>query len=127
MANVLGIGGVFFKCENKEKLSQWYKEYLGFNIGEYGGTEFGFSSAPKGGYCVWGPFADDTEYFKPSQKGFMINLMVDDVDAVLLKAGNGGATVMEEKEEGEFGKFGWFVDPEGNKIELWEPNPNFKN
>lgn len=126
MARVLGIGGVFFKCEDKDKLAQWYKNHLGFVISDHGGLEFDLSSAPKGGYCVWGPFAKNTEYFAPSNKEFMINLMVDDVDAVLAKAKQGGAEVMEEKENCEFGRFGWFIDPEGNKIELWEPNPDFE-
>jgi len=127
MAKVLGIGGVFFKCKDKDQLAQWYKDHLGFVLGDYGGTDFEPSSAPKGGYTVWGPFADDTKYFAPSEKEFMINLMVDDVDALLAKVEQGGATVMEEKENSEYGYFGWFVDPEGNKIELWEPNPDYKS
>lgn len=125
MAKVLGFGGIFFKCEDNEKLAGWYRDHLGFLLSDFGGTVFEASKLPKNSYAVWGPFANSTEYFKPSEKGFMINLIVDDVDAVLEKAAKGGATVIEEKEDSEFGRFGWFVDPEGNKIELWKPNPNF--
>ena len=121
MANVLGIGGVFFKCNDRDTLTAWYEQHLGFNIGEYGGTEFRTNTLPDSAYCVWGPFRGDTEYFAPSTKDFMINFMVDDLDGVLARAEAGGATLVGEVEEYDYGRFGWFLDPEGNKIELWQP------
>ena len=126
MAKVLGVGGVFFKCRDKAALGAWYQEHLGMQINEYGGMEFEFKSAPKGGYCVWGPFSDETDYFSPSTKPFMINLIVDNLEAVLKKAQEGGATLVGEIEESQYGRFGWFLDPENNKVELWQPNPDFQ-
>lgn len=121
MANVLGIGGVFFKCKDRAALIDWYERHLGMQHNEHGGIEFSLQAAPKSGYCVWGPFSEDTEYFAPSKKEFMINLMVDDVAGVLKKAQAGGAEIVGEIEQYPYGEFGWFVDPEGNKIEIWSP------
>ena len=121
MAKVLGLGGVFFKCANKEALTTWYSEALGMQLSEHGSIEFSLDDLPAGSYNVWGPFLGDTEYFLPSRKDFMINLMVDDVDGVLERARAGGAEIVAEIEDYDFGRFGWFVDPEGNKIELWQP------
>ena len=76
---------------------------------------------PPEAYTVWGPFKDSTSYFEPSEKEFMINLIVDDLEGALAQAKEGGATIVGEIEEYEFGRFGWFVDPEGTKVELWVP------
>ncbi|NVK23199.1 MAG: VOC family protein [Kangiellaceae bacterium] len=118
---VLGIGGVFFKSKDKDALGQWYKNTLGFDIEPiYGGSSFAFENAPKGAFTVWGPFKQETEYFAPSEKPFMINLMVNDLEACLKQVeANGGMLVGEPMQE-SYGKFAWFIDPEGNKIELWE-------
>jgi len=121
MAQILGLGGIFFKCADRAKLTAWYQEHLGMQLSEHGSIEFFARDLPKGAYAVWGPFVDDTEYFLPSQKEFMINLMVDDVEGVLERARAGSAEIVGEIEEYDFGRFGWFVDPEGNKIELWQP------
>jgi len=123
MGSVLGIGGVFFKCRDRTALADWYRRHLDFKIGEYGGTEFQPANLPSGAYCVWGPFEVGTHYFDPSDKPFMINLIVDDVDAVLARAAGGGAEIVGDIEDHSYGRFGWFVDPEGNKIELWQPVP----
>lgn len=80
---VLGIGGVFFKCKDREALGQWYEKALGFSIDpSYGGTSFPKSNLPKEAYTVWGAFKQETDYFNPSKRDFMINLMVDDVEPV---------------------------------------------
>jgi len=121
MAKALGIGGVFFKCRNRQKLASWYKDYLGLSINELGGSNFDFKKLPGGSYCVWGPFDSTTRYFDPSEKEFMINMIVDDLEGALYQVTEGGAQVVGEIEEYSYGRFGWFVDPEGNKIELWEP------
>lgn len=121
MAKVHGLGGIFFKCKDPKKLGAWYAEHLGINVSEWGSAEFPVTEQPKNGYTVFGPFANDTDYFKPSDKEFMINLMVDDVPGVLEKAIAGGAKPAGEIEEYDYGVFGWFIDPEGTKIELWQP------
>jgi len=120
MANVLGIGGVFFKCRDHDRLIEWYREHLGFEIGEDPGVSFPLARMPAGGFSVWGPFRTTTEYFAPSDKEFMINLVVDDLDGVLARAGAGGAELVGGIEEYPFGRFGWFIDPEGIKVELWQ-------
>lgn len=123
MARVLGIGGVFFKCGDREALTDWYRQHLGLSVSEWGSVEFDLGSLPEGAYSVWGPFDQDTEYFAPSDKQFMINLVVDDVEGLLARVAEAGAEIVGEVEEHDYGRFGWFIDPEGNKIELWEPLP----
>jgi len=121
---VLGIGGVFFRSKDPARLGDWYAEHLGFDIevlGENRGASFFPLEMPKGAFTVWGAFESGTEYFGTSGQGFMINLVVDDLDAALARVTSGGATVLEEREEDDFGRFGWFVDPDGNRVELWEP------
>lgn len=124
MAKVLGVGGVFFKARDPEGLGQWYAEHLGLEVNYPYGATFLPSSTPKGGLTVWGPFKQDTEYFEPSSKAFMFNLMVDDLDGALAQVRAGGADVMDETMDEDYGRFGWFMDPEGNKVELWEPMPS---
>lgn len=126
MVRVLGIGGVFFKCRDKCVLSRWYEKHLGMSLNEYGGKEFDLQEAPAGSYCVWGPFADESVYFQPSDKPFMLNLIVDDLDAALAQVEKAGAELVGEPETSEFGRFGWFLDPEQNKIELWQPDPGYR-
>ena len=126
MKHVLGIGGVFFKADDPEKLAAWYQQHLGLDVEEYGGVTFreeaADESVPKRqAYTVWSPFAADTDYFAPSEKPFMINFRVADLDALLARLRAEGVTVDERTEKSGFGYFGWAMDPEGNKIELWEP------
>ena len=122
MASVLGIGGVFFKCRDPGALLAWYAEHLGFEPeSDHASVSFRPTTVPPGGFTVWGPFKDTTDYFSPSDKPYMLNLMVDDLEGALAQVKAGGAEVMGEIEEYEYGRFGWFVDPEGNKIELWVP------
>ena len=128
MKHVLGIGGIFFKAQDSDKLAAWYKGHLGLEVEEYGGVTFregaGDDPAPKRqAHTVWSPFAADTDYFSPSEKPFMINFRVADLDALLAKLRAEGVTVEERTEKSEFGYFGWAMDLEGNKIELWEPPP----
>ena len=120
MAKVLGVGGVFFKCKDHKALGEWYKEHLGMPFGEYGAS-LKPDTIPEGGMTVWGPFKGETEYFDPSGREFMVNLMVDNLEDALAQVKAGGAQVMDETMDEEYGKFGWFIDPEGTKVELWEP------
>lgn len=126
MKHILGIGGIFFKAHDPAKLAAWYQEHLGLDVEEYGGVTFregaaDDSSPRRQAHTVWSPFAADTDYFAPSAKPFMINFRVADLDALLAKLRAEGVTVDERTEKSEFGYFGWAMDPEGNKIELWEP------
>src|ERR1044072_619051 len=127
MRYVTGIGGVFFKANDPEKLGAWDREHLGRDVGEYGGVTFREGEASAGesprreAYTVWSPFAADTDYFAPSEKPFMINFRVTDLDALLAQLRSEGVEVDDRTEKSEFGYFGWVMDPEGNRIELWEP------
>ncbi|PYJ09965.1 MAG: glyoxalase [Verrucomicrobia bacterium] len=126
MKYVTGIGGIFFKANDPEKLGEWYRKHLGLDVEEYGGVTFREGAAagvlPKRqAYTVWSPFAADTDYFAPSEKPFMINFRVTDLDALLAQLRQEGVEVNEQTQKSEFGYFGWIMDPEGNRIELWEP------
>lgn len=123
MERVLGIGGIFFKARDRAALGAWYRDHLGVPLEEaWGGAVFPWR-AEEGveHHTVWSPFEEDTTYFAPSEKPFMINLIVRDLDAMRAQLLAGGCEVDERVEESEFGRFGWVMDPEGNRIELWQP------
>lgn len=121
MAKVIGLGGVFFKSKDPEALASWYKEHLQMDLSFPNGATFSPQQVPTNGYQVWSPFKEETEYFEPSPQRFMINLMVDNLKSMLEQIKNSGCQVMEETESSEYGEFGWFIDPDGNKVELWQP------
>ncbi|WP_022697088.1 VOC family protein [Euryhalocaulis caribicus] len=123
MAKVLGIGGVFFKCKDPAALAAWYRDHLGFDVTDgWNGTAFQPSKDDAPDLrIVWGPFKQDTDYFQPSGREAMINFRVDDLQGVLEKVRAGGAELAGEIESYDYGRFGWFIDPEGYKIELWQP------
>jgi len=121
MARVLGVGGVFFKSADPEKLCQWYERWLGFKPDPQSGIGFKPSDMPEHSLTVWSAFASSTNYFAPSTKDFMFNLIVDDLQEALAQVQEGSATVVGEIEKYEYGSFGWFMDPDGNKVELWQP------
>lgn len=122
MAKALGIGGVFFKATDPAALAGWYGRWLGIDIDKsFGGTVFHVANLATDAYAVWSPFDAGTRYFEPSDRPFMINLVVDDVDGALAQVAEGGAKLAGEPESSELGRFGWFVDPDGNKVELWQP------
>jgi predicted enzyme related to lactoylglutathione lyase len=120
MAKVLGLGGVFFKSPDPARLRAWYARWLGL-YSEGSSAEFYPDTMPANAYAVWSPFPVATDYFDPSSRDFMVNFVVDDLDEALEQVEAGGAEVMDEIEEAEYGRFGWFIDPDGNKVELWEP------
>jgi len=123
MKRVIGLGGIFFKSSNPAELRDWYKKHLGLNTQEWG-TTFNWKAPDEetGEACsVWNPFKNETNYFEPSQKQFMINYVVHDLDALLEQLKIEGVKIIGDKQESEYGKFGWILDPEENKIELWEP------
>jgi len=118
---VTGIGGLFFKTEDPSKLKDWYKKHLGFNTDDWGCTFWWKDENGNKASTQWSPFKSDTAYFSPSKKDFMFNYRVENLREVLTKLKNEGVTLVGEIEEYEYGNFGWILDPEGNKIELWEP------
>ena len=118
MANVLGIGGVFVKSKDADALRAWYREMLGVEIQEWGGTQF-WSTLTRT-YSVWSAFRAETKYFEPSEREFMINLRVDDLDGLLAHLRDRGARVLDRREDSPDGRFGYVVDPDGTLIELWE-------
>ncbi len=121
MAKVLGVGGVFFKSADPDRLYDWYAEHLGVTKKDEPGVSFQNSAQPAAGYIVWSAFDNDTKYFDPADKQYMFNLVVDDLDGALQQVAKGGAELVGEVEAYDFGSFGWFIDPDGNKVELWQP------
>jgi len=123
MKRVTGIGGMFFKSDDPKKLREWYGNHLGLEINEWGST---FSwidprTPDKKASTQWSPFEKDTKYFAPSDKPFMFNYRVENLVELLKLLREEGVTIVGEIEEASYGKFAWIMDPEGNKIELWEP------
>ncbi len=124
MKRVTGLGGVFFKVKDPKKIGEWYEKHLGIKSEEWGGSIFKWhelNNTDKVATTTWGPFKDDTKYFKPGKKDYMFNYRVHDLDALLKALEEEGVEIVGEVQEYEYGKFGWIMDPEGNKIELWEP------
>ncbi len=118
---VTGIGGFFFKTKEPKKIKDWYNTHLGLNTDDYGCTFWWKDEEGKKCSTQWSPFKEDTKYFEPSKKEFMMNFRVDDLEGLLKVLKKEGVTVVGEIEKYDYGKFGWIIDPEGNKIELWEP------
>lgn len=119
---VTGLGGIFFKCQDPEAIKVWYAKHLGFNNDAYG-TSFEWRHADnsdKKGFSVWSPFKESTTYFEPSKQPFMMNFRVDDLEWLVVELKKEGVVVVDEIEATEYGKFVHVMDPEGNKIELWE-------
>ncbi|AXK71219.1 VOC family protein [Lysobacter sp. TY2-98] len=122
MAGVTGIGGVFFKARDPKALGAWYRDNLGIDVQSWGGAalRWGTPENPSG-TTAWSLFSADTTHFAPSDAPFMINYRVDDLDALLAALRANGCNVLDRTDDSEYGKFGWVIDPEGNKVELWEP------
>ena len=120
---ITGVGGIFFKSDDPKTMRAWYQEKLGLNTNDYGTLfEFRSSTNPEQKeYLQWSPFAKDTKYFEPSSKDFMINFRVDNLEAVLKNLKAQGVEQIGETMHESYGNFAHVMDPEGNKIELWEP------
>ena len=120
---VTGIGGIFFKCKDPENMKDWYGRHLGFKTDEYGAMfEFCSTDNPeRKGFLQWSPFPEKTEYFEPSKKDFMINYRVKNLEKLLEELSKEDVQIIGKIESFEYGKFAHIIDPEGNKIELWEP------
>ncbi|MGB1312402.1 MAG: VOC family protein [Bizionia paragorgiae] len=118
---VTGIGGIFFKTEDPKASKDWYKKHLGFDTDDYGSTFWWKDKAGNDCSTQWSPFKKDSEYFEPSKKDFMFNYRVENLKELLDTLKDEGVTIIGEMQEFEYGKFGWILDNDGNKIELWEP------
>ncbi len=114
---ILGLGGVFIKSPDPDRLKAWYRDVLGLALDDYGVT---FSLAGQAGDQVWSPFAADTTYFAPSIREVMLNFRVDDLDALIVRILAAGGEIQGNMQEEPYGKFAWLVDPDGTKIELWQ-------
>ena len=126
MKRVTGIGGVFFKARDPKALGAWYRTHLGIGVEDWGGAAFRWKGPdnPDGiGTTVWSPFAADTSYFAPSSAPFMINYIVDDIDALLDRLKQEGVKIDPKRMDESYGRFAWIYDSDGNKIELWQPLP----
>ena len=121
MKRVTGIGGIFFKANDPDKLRNWYRLHLGIECEKESGAIFKWRKAEDPNserYTVWSPFPEDTDYFAPSTKPFMINLQVENLDEVLAQLKREGVDVDPKVESYDYGRFGWIMDPEGNRVEL---------
>ena len=124
MAKVTGIGGVFFKSTGDSKaLSAWYSKHLGIELEDWGGAilKWPEDKAEDEGMTVWNVAERETKWFAPSTSSFMINYRVDDMDGLLAQLREAGVEIVQGPESAENGKFAWIMDPDGNKVELWEP------
>jgi catechol 2,3-dioxygenase-like lactoylglutathione lyase family enzyme len=124
MKRVTGIGGIFFNSKDPVALRAWYKEHLGIDVQEWGGTAFRWvdpEGNPTAGTTVWNVGDATSKYFAPGTATFMINYRVADLHALVKLLRDEGCNVLDKIDESEYGKFAWVIDPDGNKIELWEP------
>jgi predicted enzyme related to lactoylglutathione lyase len=124
MTKVKGIGGVFFRSADCKAQNEWYQEHLGVPVTEHGCAIFPWrehGNPEREQSTVWSAFPKDTDYFENEKQQFMINYIVESLDQALADLKRSGVKVVDDIQESEFGRFGWCVDPEGNRIELWEP------
>lgn len=124
MKRVTGIGGIFFNARDPVSLRAWYKEHLGIDVQEWGGTAFDWTDGegkPTAGTTIWSIGDASSDPFAPSKSSFMVNYRVDNVHALVAALRAEGCNVLEKIDESEYGKFAWVIDPEANKVELWEP------
>jgi len=121
---VTGLGGIFFKCKDPKKIREWYQTNLGLNTNQYGTVFEWYQGADntRKGFTQWSPFKETTKYFEPSTKDFMINYRVENIHILVDELKNNGVTILDTIQTYDYGKFVHVLDPEGNNIELWEPN-----
>lgn len=124
MSRVVGVGGIFFKAVDPVALRAWYRNHLGVNVEDWGGAVFQWKhpdSPGTSGSTTWSVLPESSPYLDPSPARFMVNFIVRDLDSLLAALRVEGCDVDAKVEESEFGKFGWVMDPEGHRVELWEP------
>jgi catechol 2,3-dioxygenase-like lactoylglutathione lyase family enzyme len=118
---ITGVGGVFFKAKDPKALAAWYRDVLGLPLEAWGGAALRYDAPMHPPVLAWSAFPASTSYFAPSTSDFMINYAVDDMNAVLARLRAKGIAILKEADDDANGRFAWILDPEGNKIELWEP------
>ena len=118
---ITGIGGVFFRSKNPTALAAWYRDTLGLKVESWGGAVLAYDEPGHPPAVVWSPFAETSDYMSPSKREFMMNFAVDDLDAFLARLKTKGVTVLDRRDIDPNGKFAWILDPDGTKIELWQP------
>ncbi len=126
MKRVTGIGGIFFKAKDAKSLQAWYKLHLGIDVQVWGGAAFPWTGAdgkPVAGTTAWCINPEKSDPFAPGSASFMVNYRVEDLLALVKALKEEGCKVLEKIDDSEYGKFGWVIDPEGNKVELWQPPP----
>ena len=123
MARVTGIGGVFLRARDPKSLTTWYSQHLGIQLSDYGGVTFLWKDEVPAttGMTTWSLFPADTKYFGPTPQAYMVNYRVDDLDAVLTQLAAAGVSIDPKREDASYGRFAWITDPEGNRVELWQP------
>jgi predicted enzyme related to lactoylglutathione lyase len=122
--HVTGIGGIFFKSRDPKALAKWYGDMLGIHVESWGGALLRYDAPGHPPMAVWSPFAQDTDYMAPSTREFMIDFAVDDLDALVARMVERGVRILKRDDTDPNGKFAWILDPDGTKIELWEPKKN---
>jgi predicted enzyme related to lactoylglutathione lyase len=121
---VTGIGGIFFKAKDPVALRAWYQKHLGIDVQNWGGAAFTWADDagnPTKGTTIWSIGSNEGDYYAPSKSSFMVNYRVTDLAGLLETLRAEGCNVLEKTDDSEYGKFGWVMDPEGNKVELWQP------
>ena len=121
LGRITGVGGVFFRSPDPKALAAWYRDTLGIKVEEWGGAALPTDAPGRPPVVVWGPFAKDTKYFAPSTREFMVNFAVDDLDAFLERLAAKGVVPLKRDDSDPSGRFAWIMDPDGTKIELWQP------
>jgi catechol 2,3-dioxygenase-like lactoylglutathione lyase family enzyme len=119
--HITGIGGIFFKSKDPKALAAWYRETLGLKLEDWGGAMLGYDAPQHPPVVTWMPFKDTTKYMAPSEREFMVNFAVDDLDAFVAMLTKKGVEILKRDDQGPSGKFAWILDPDGTKIELWQP------
>jgi predicted enzyme related to lactoylglutathione lyase len=121
--HITGVGGVFFKAKDPKALAAWYRDVLGMPVQSWGGAALKYDAPKHPPAAAWSVFKSDTDHFAPSTAGFMINYAVDDMEAILARLRAKGVEILKQSDDDSFGRFAWILDPEGNKVELWQPKP----
>ena len=121
MARITGVGGIFFKSRDPKALTAWYRDVLGIAIEDWGGAMLPYDAEGHPEFVVWNAFEEKTGHFAPSERPFMINYAVDDLDGFLAQLRSKGVEPLRRDDSDPFGRFAWVLDPDGTKIELWEP------
>ena len=121
--HITGVGGVFFKSKNPKALADWYRDVLGLKIEAWGGAPLPYDAPGHPQVLVWSPFPASSGYMSPSTREFMVNFAVDDLDAIVARLASKGVTILKRDDTEPNGKFAWILDPDGTKLELWQPKP----